>query len=1685
MVRPGLPGIPFVLATFGLPPDGEIRARIIDVRDEGVDAVLTPFGDADTPLQSETQWIETTPITMRDGLRIGSVRVMPVRLLESRLRYARSMTIDIRIIGETEAVAAFPGEIPTHLVNVADAAAWKREIPRPVLARRPAMANEPRLRVRTLDAGVYRITARDFDNAGVSRANVDPRSIRLTHNGVERPIIVTGQDDGVFDEHDVIEFYAERKQGEFGEYFDEWDDRNTFFLAWGASDGLRMVTENAAPSQWPSARPVSSIPARLHLEEDHEYHRGDKEYDDMQMTIRVPGETWIWSYLLKKDSLRIPFELSQPIGDAAKLQFRVKGSSRDTSLLRISLNDVILFENDIPSYDTLRTFVNVPAGLLRDGENTLVFLSVGRVHCPPENPICSIERIYVDWAELLYSRAVLPIGGELLLDASAASIPTTDRLLLRLPQEMRAFNIDAGAVLEGITQDNADFLITVAGDQHYHFFTEARQPLSVTLVQPTEYSAPERQADYIVVTHSLFRAQAERLARYRESTDGYSTVIADVEQLYDEFNHGHKHPSAIRDFLRTAWEYWREPRPRFVLLMGDASWDAKQRKAISTKVDFVPAFGNPVSDNYYVRFSEVSTDPTPYLAIGRIPAETPADADAVIDKILEFESLPPQVQDNRFLFSVGGQSEFEQALLLKPYEESLVLNYVLPNCGDAIRIHKRTMTMISYDDLDTLIHEVNRGITWFFFLGHGGTRVIDVGVERPDIFTNPGKYFFFSTFSCNTAHFAEPFETGLNERFLMSPRNGAVVTFGQAGLGVLSKDYQVYRGMHRAIMNDGLRNYGEVILHGKKELIASTGSGEQQTINAVDQLVLLGDPATRMPLARTPELLVLPTEITTEPEILTEQQNTRIRAIVRNVGVCMPDSMDVTLSITKNGNEVFESTTRVGPFSVLLPMEWEYDFTGIDGEVNIIVTVDSGDELEEQDETNNIATISKHVQPRGIAALFPLDFAVLPSGEMVDFIVANPSFIPEEGDPRVELQISSHPDFSTILLEERQAAGAVFTKFALQASSPPDAVLFWRARMIGGMDDSWSSPRSFRVSPSTTGDDYWHQEGKEQLRLLESSGLHMDDVGVIRLGTRELNLEIASGGFSGPFRQAILRVGDEDVSPNERGFNCAVVEPTYGDVVATANFDTYKSSEIALEMLDFVRAVADDHILMLAVLDDANGYPPVSPNGSNILPELKAELYRFGAWLIDSVGFRDSYGFIGSKVAPDRAKEMHFVLGTVLFRDTVIVRSREGYFATPRFAPTNMLRSLRWDGVAVGDGAELGLRVIGYSPTGSEIVHADIVNAPPNTTIDLGNLVTETAPFIRIEGTLRSPVIEKEVGVGALQAEYTSRYPEFGVTSRVVRSVSDSVLEGESMVVDVEIHNAGRVAGNVSHAVIRSSTGDRVVGAPSAMIEPGASWAHRFSFSTAGMRGLQSYDVVVDTSSEFVEYYRANNVYARSFIVGRDGRPPTLDVLFDGVPIVKNDYVSSRPEILVVLRDLSPLPVTDTSAVQMFLNGHRVWLMSDPAVEYTTGAGEEKVRVLYTPELRDGMHVLAVSGKDASGNAADSIPYQVRFYVSSEARIDQILPYPSPTTGPMEFTFRCTGSEAPGSARITIYTVAGRPIRRIDVDEMDLRVGFNRIYWDGRDEDGDRIANGVYFYKLSVRQQGRSNEYVGRFSVLR
>ena len=137
--------------------------------------------------------------------------------------------------------------------------------------------------------------------------------------------------------------------------------------------------------------------------------------------------------------------------------------------------------------------------------------------------------------------------------------------------------------------------------------------------QPSTWHKLNHRADLIIITHKDFIGSLGPLKSLRES-QGWSVALIDVEDIYDEFSFGAKTPQALRDFLQRARAYWQRP-PRFVLLVGDASFDPRNYlglgdfDVVPTKlVDTVSL--ETASDDWFVDFNN---DGLPAIPCGPNP----------------------------------------------------------------------------------------------------------------------------------------------------------------------------------------------------------------------------------------------------------------------------------------------------------------------------------------------------------------------------------------------------------------------------------------------------------------------------------------------------------------------------------------------------------------------------------------------------------------------------------------------------------------------------------------------------------------------------------------------------------------------------------------------------------------------------------------------------------------------------------------------------------------------------------------------------------------------------------------------------------------------------------------------------------------------------------------------------------
>ncbi|OFY88853.1 MAG: hypothetical protein A3K10_12215 [Bacteroidetes bacterium RIFCSPLOWO2_12_FULL_31_6] len=251
------------------------------------------------------------------------------------------------------------------------------------------------------------------------------------------------------------------------------------------------------------------------------------------------------------------------------------------------------------------------------------------------------------------------------------------------------------------------------------------------------------------------------------------------------------------------------------------------------------------------------------------------------------------------------------------------------------------------------------------------------------------------------------------------------------------------------------------------------------------------------------------------------------------------------------------------------------------------------------------------------------------------------------------------------------------------------------------------------------------------------------------------------------------------------------------------------------------------------------------------------------------------------------------------------------------------------------------------------------------------------------------------------------------------------------------------------------------------------------SFSTLGLTGLNSLLIDVNPNNDQLEKYHFNNVAQIPFYVNADKINPLLDVTFDGIHILGGDIVSPKANIIVEVTDENQfLLLNDTS-------DYAVYITTPNGIEermYFYEAGVEKMqfipaalpknnsKIIFQGNFPvDGKYKLRVQATDRTKNNSGSYDYIIEFEVINKSTITNIINYPNPFTTSTRFVFTLTGSEIPDIFKIQIMTITGKVVREIHKDELGpMNIGRNisQFAWDGTDTYGDRLANGLYLYRV-------------------
>jgi len=253
--------------------------------------------------------------------------------------------------------------------------------------------------------------------------------------------------------------------------------------------------------------------------------------------------------------------------------------------------------------------------------------------------------------------------------------------------------------------------------------------------------------------------------------------------------------------------------------------------------------------------------------------------------------------------------------------------------------------------------------------------------------------------------------------------------------------------------------------------------------------------------------------------------------------------------------------------------------------------------------------------------------------------------------------------------------------------------------------------------------------------------------------------------------------------------------------------------------------------------------------------------------------------------------------------------------------------------------------------------------------------------------------------------------------------------------------------------------------------------------------GKLSYYMVKDNS--FID----GSGYSFNYSVGgvntdapEDNQGPAIEAFLNDISFVSGSITNQNPILLANLRDDFGINTAGSGI------GHDITAVIDGKVEDkiilnefyesdidTYKSGKLKYQM---QNLSEGKHTIEIKAWDVYNNSATTT---LEFEVKNEAEItiDHVLNYPNPFTTYTEFWFEHNQALSSLDVQVQVYTVSGRLVKTINQKIQTDGYRGDPIPWDGKDDYGDRLARGVYIYKLRVQaSDGSSAEKFEKLVIL-
>jgi len=590
----------------------------------------------------------------------------------------------------------------------------------------------------------------------------------------------------------------------------------------------------------------------------------------------TPGTdtTWFWERIIAGDNpvtRAYPITLTElaPTTYSATLFLEVAGRSykmwfSPDHQIRLSINGTVIDEVDWDG--------QVGATFTVPFTSTALVAGINQVGVTIVTDDVTDQDMYVDRIEIRYRRTLVaendsltwttPSSGAQAIEVAGFSTPAVQLYDVTYPLTPTRL-IDANTSLSGTTYSLHKQDTAPAGTAYLAVADTAVTDVSSPSIYypPSDLINPTTGADEIIVAHGNFITAIQTLADRRRD-QGLRVRVVDVEDVYALFNGGVVHPEAIRSFVAHAYANWPGRPPSFLLLVGDGNFNLKGYNPTAYG-EFVPTlippyleFADPEQGEVPVdsRYGDVDWDNLPEVAVGRIPANSVAQVEGAVDKIIAYESEASAAWMDRVLHVADDGEDVNEGF--SQILDDLAQSY-LPTV-----VETHTVYLEDYQASPSkspnpsatlaLTQTWSAGGALLSYAGHGAVHrwahePLLLNTQLATLTGTTGLPFVISLDCWDGYWMFPPKYPGFGNNDINSigewattvlTDRGAIAVFGPAGLGLPDKEETLARRMYQAMFQEGNFQLGPLTQVGR-EAIPNSYMARTYT--------LLGDPALYLP----------------------------------------------------------------------------------------------------------------------------------------------------------------------------------------------------------------------------------------------------------------------------------------------------------------------------------------------------------------------------------------------------------------------------------------------------------------------------------------------------------------------------------------------------------------------------------------------------------------------------------------------------------------------------------------------------------------------------------------------------------------------------------------------------------------------------------------------------------------------